>query len=136
MYRCEPLSPGERASLAKSQSLWLNAAKELRAKDVRMLFVFVPTKWRVYRDLVRPMDGSEIGGWRESDLNALLGRWCADGDIEYVDLTAGLTAAARRGELVYFLDDAHWTSAGNAVAAELLLSEGGLAKSPRQSGAK
>ncbi len=128
-YRCEPLPPAERATLAKTQSLWLAAAKETRAHDIRIVLVFVPTKWRVYRDLVVPVDGSTIGEWRASDLNGLLVRWCASHEIDYVDLTPGLVAAANRGELVYFPDDAHWTAAGNAVVAEILLSEAQL--SPR-----
>lgn len=82
-----------------------------------MMLVFVPTKWRVYRDLVEPLDGAELARWQISDLNESLAAWCAAEKIDYIDLTAELIDVASSGEQVYFLDDAHWTSAGHAAAA-------------------
>jgi hypothetical protein len=41
-------------------------------------------------------------------------------EIGFVDLTPALSAAAARGEMVFFPDDSHWTVAGNRVVADVL----------------
>jgi lysophospholipase L1-like esterase len=46
--------------------------------------------------------------------------WARSRGVGFVDLTPALTAAASRGELVYFPDDTHWSAAGNAVVAQAL----------------
>lgn len=122
-YRAEPLTRAEQATLAKTQKLWLTAADELRSQGIRLVLVFVPTKWRVYRSLVEPGEDSKLGQWLVSDLNEAIGRWAAANKLEFLDLTPSLTDTAAGGELVYFLDDAHWTSAGHAVVAEALRSK-------------
>ena len=82
----------------------------------RMLLAFVPTKYRVYHSLCRSA-GDVVAGWSPHELPAVLGEVAASLNQAFLDLTPGLTAAASRGELVYFQDDGHWNSAGIRVAA-------------------
>ena len=58
----------------------------------------------------------------------------ASPDIGFLDLTPAFVAAAAQGELLYYPDDTHWTSAGHLRAAEAVwsyLSQGGTRSSPR-----
>jgi hypothetical protein len=118
-YRCEPLSLAEQAALSGTLQVLATANAECRDRGIRLVLAFVPVKWRVYRELVRPLDASELATWRTSDLNQRLGQWAAGENIHFADLTQPLSIAAL-DDLVYYLDDAHWTGAGHACVASAL----------------
>lgn len=111
------LSPRELELWAKAQDVLEQARSLCREAGVELLLVNIPTKFRVYRDLCVPTDDGRPGCWKLSDLPDRLRQWSAAAGVEYLDLTAALTSAARRGPLVYFADDGHWTRHGHAIAA-------------------
>jgi hypothetical protein len=90
--------------------------------NARLVFVFVPLKFRVYHDLAAIPRGSPVREWRVGNLPDQMRSWLASvaPGITFLDATVPLRAAARAGELVYLLDDTHWSAAGHRVVAEAL----------------
>jgi hypothetical protein len=134
-YRCPPQSDYELQGLRMTRDVLQDAARDCQARGIRLVVAFVPAKWRVYAPLVRIDDGAELLQWDVTDLNRRLLDGIEDVEaIEYVDLTEPLAEAARRGELVYALDDAHWTAAGHAVVTERLRDVIGAMNSEKLTG--
>ncbi|MGH9389719.1 MAG: alginate O-acetyltransferase AlgX-related protein [Vicinamibacteria bacterium] len=79
----------------------------------------MPTKFRVYRDIVRLEPGAEARGWVLSNLPERLRDVVQEvsDEIPFLDLTSALSAAASDGALPYFADDSHWNAEGHRVAA-------------------
>ncbi len=99
--------------------LILIAAKQIcAAAGAKLLVAYVPRKERVYQEFCTFDADSEVPHYQFSDLPERLGAWCGEQKIEYLDLISPLKAAARRGKLVYLVDDPHWSPEGHeAVAA-------------------
>jgi len=78
----------------------------VRARGARPVVVVVPDAWYVEHPSARAPE--------------VIVAACAKLDLEVLDLTPGLRAASFKRRL-YFTRDGHWTAAGHAVAAELLV---------------
>lgn len=108
------------AQIGKLQAILASARATCDASGAKLLLVFIPRKDRVYREFCTFAADSEVPHYQFSDLPERLGAWCGEQKIEYLDLTAALKAAARRGKLVYLVDDPHWSPEGHeTVAAEV-----------------
>lgn len=104
------------ASDLESCQEFIEWASELSAQNgSRFILVYVPTKIRVYKDVV------EVVQHGQDDLSSgyasSLARWSQGKGIEFHDLTPALSAGARNGKLVYFPDDEHWTPLGHTLVA-------------------
>lgn len=103
---------------------------------VHFLFVFVPIKYRVYHGLCDIDPSAEAASWELHDIPGFVQQWAAQHDIQFVDLTSALRDRAAAGDLVYYLDDGHWTAVGHGVAAtrivEVFESKGWLSRSNHQ----
>jgi hypothetical protein len=81
---------------------------------IRAVF-FVPTKYRVYRPVLRPDEPLPHAQWEY--LSAL----CERLDLRCIDLTPALVRRSlelwQAGRLTYWPDDTHWSAEGIAVAA-------------------
>jgi hypothetical protein len=100
--------------------LTLSAAHDLcAAQGARLVFVFVPTKFRVFYDLCQFSAESDCRNWRASGLPERMQTAVKSisSDLGYLDLTPSLVDAAKRGVLSYYRDDDHWSPAGDGVAA-------------------
>jgi hypothetical protein len=88
------------------------------ANRVPLLVVFVPEKFRVYRDYCRFSPDNPCVDWVLDDLPEQLGRrvTALGPGIGFLDLTPALAAEAARGRLLYFADDTHWSAEGHQVA--------------------
>ncbi len=119
-YPAEPLSDEDAASLDVVEGLLAEAARACADRKCELVVVFVPEKFRIYRELCDwPTDGHGRT-WQPSDLPERLAAWARERAVSFVDLTPALRRAADGGELVYFADDGHWNGRGHAVvAAEL-----------------
>lgn len=109
-------------SLEGTQRCIGDACRLAQEAGSKFLLVFVPHKYRVYRDLVEPAPYSVVGKWQVDDLPDRMAKWARSHSISFIDLTRPLQRAARSGTLVFFLDDPHWNSKGNRVAAEEIVS--------------
>ncbi len=125
-----------------------------RAGGAELVVMFVPFKSQVYlpllqRSLARDeleralafyfrgtgpaVDVDTLASHRLAQ-NELMGAFCAERAIAFLDLTPMMEAAVDSGRNVYFPDDAHWNAAGHDVAAaalaEVLRARGQVAARP------
>lgn len=117
-YAAAPLSEKDRAALETAKGILLQAQRLSLQAGARFLFVYIPTKFRVYKDLCDFPEDGYGRQWQPNDLPDLWKAWLKAEEIAYLDLTDALKAAAADGELVYFADDGHFNAAGQRVAAE------------------
>ena len=115
------LPPNRRERLlARTGEILREAGALCRGQGIRFLVAFAPEAFRVYKHLCVIAEGSPLATRQSSDLPERIRRMCTAEQIAYLDLTAALTAAARKGRLVYIPGDVHWSRHGNAVASEEL----------------
>jgi hypothetical protein len=99
------------------------AAHQLAAaQGARFVFVYVPEKFRAFRDFCQFPPQSECRQWVLSGLPQLM-RTTITGispDIGYLDLTPYMVDAVKRGVAPYYTDDGHWSPEGHRVAAEAI----------------
>jgi hypothetical protein len=122
LYSSLPLTNDDLSALDQT-ILTLAAAHDLcAAQGARLIFAFVPTKFRVFHDLCQFPQESELRNWGLNDLPERLERAMGSisSDIGYLDLTPSLLAAAKRGALPYCIDDDHWSPEGHRIAAEAI----------------
>ncbi|MBI4718925.1 MAG: hypothetical protein HY763_14055 [Planctomycetes bacterium] len=119
-YDVSPFSEAELAAIDAALGVVAGAARQCADRGAAFLVVFAPIEFRVYRDLCTFDPQSEPARWAPSDLPERVARWAQGVGVAYLDLTPALREAAARGELVYFLDDGHWTAEGHAVAASAI----------------
>jgi hypothetical protein len=89
------------------------------SQGARLLFVFVPEKFRVFHDFCRFPEGSKCRNWVPNDLPERL-RGLVDSaapQVGFLDLTPELEKAVKAGALPYYPDDEHWAPEGHRIAA-------------------
>lgn len=121
-YAGAPLSEEDLASLRTAQGCFLQAQQLCVSAGAELVFVYVPTKYRVYRGLCEFPEDGYGKTWVLNDLPSMLESWCKTQAIPYLDLTPSLKESAAKGELVYFTDDGHWNSQGHEVATKAIAS--------------
>ncbi len=117
-----PLQDNELVALDRLADI-LREAYELTVNNsARFVLLYVPSKYRVYGELVNVPDYSDLNDWRPNDMPARLEEMvrAISPDIGFVDLTHSFVREAASGRLLYFHDDSHWTEEGHLVAAETL----------------
>lgn len=122
MYRSKPLSPQELRAVDETVQTLAAVEKLCVAQQTKLVFVFVPTKFRVLRSFCQFPAESECRNWEPTDLSDRLktGLRAAAPGVEYLDLTPSLVAAAAQGDLPYYPDDEHWSPAGHKIAAQAI----------------
>lgn len=115
-----PLSEEELASLDTAQNSCFQAQRLCADGDAKLVFVYIPTSFRVYCDFCEFPEDGYGRQWRPNDLPSRLEAWCKGQGIPYLDLTPALKGSAAKGELVYFTDDTHWNAKGHEVAGEAI----------------
>jgi hypothetical protein len=107
---------------ADLQRVFSEAHNLTRSIGAELLVLFVPSKFRVYHDIIELPETSDLGRWRTNDLPDRLGQLLREvsPEIGYVDLTPVLEAEARDGRMVYFPDDTHWSPQGHRTVARTL----------------
>ncbi len=104
-----------RATLAEAHAV-------CRDDGIQLIFVFVPTKYRVYGRFCEIGTGLRRRIGHPGDLPKRLGKMIAgiSEEIAYVDLTGPFVAQAEHGAILYWPDDTHWSVAGHRLAAEIV----------------
>jgi lysophospholipase L1-like esterase len=114
----------------RAQHSLREAARTARERDVNLLLVYVPMKFRVYRDFTELPPGSELRDWTLWPLPDLFAQFCLTEELACLDLTELLRDSVRAGEMPYALTDSHWSPEGHQLIAraleELLTSLGWL----------
>lgn len=99
---------------------WARTARELGMKP---WLLYLPSNNRTYYGLVRFESNSEPSArtWKPGSLPTLMGRLCAENEIEFVDACAALRESAEKGIPVYnTILDTHLNAAGSNCIGELL----------------
>jgi len=118
-YRARPLTQEELRALDLTAYTIATAYKLCSAQKARLVFVFVPTKFRVLHDLCQFSEGSDCRNWALPDMPERLqvALHSIAPNVGYLDLTPYLVEAAKTEDFPYYRDDEHWTPEGHKVAA-------------------
>ncbi len=121
-YKSHRLSPREMGDLDVVRRVLGEAGELCRRQGAQFLVVFVPSKDRIYLDHTRFAAGAEPLHWERNDLPDRLATAVqqADPDAGFLDLTPVFRQRAARGEILYFLQDTHWSPLGHAAAADAI----------------
>jgi hypothetical protein len=126
-----PWTAFERDRWERAQDTLREGARLARAHDARLLLVYVPIKFRVYRDFVEPPPGGALAGWTLWPLPDLFEDFCRREGLACLDLTGLLREALRAGGMPHAPPDSHWSPEGHRLVArrleEILASSGWLA---------
>lgn len=120
LYEGRASDAAQQAALDATVAVLAEADRLTRAAGARLLVGFVPTKYRVYHDLLTVPKGSALRTWEVNDLPARLGARLAASGIDFLDLTDALRNAVRSGDRPYYADDSHWSATGHRIAAEAI----------------
>jgi hypothetical protein len=109
----------ERTGVERIRSVLAEAHDVCRSHGVRLVVVFIPTKWRVYRDFCAFETDAACLRWGLDDLPGVVEEVVArvSGEVTFLDLTPRFRAQAAGGSLLYLPDDTHWSAEGHRVAA-------------------
>lgn len=125
-----PWTEFERNRWDRAQQTLREAARATRERGVSLLLVYVPIKFRVYRDFIELPPGSELRDWTLWSLPDLFAQFCRTEGLACLDLTDLLRDAVRTGGMPYAPTDSHWSPEGHRLIAraleELLMSLGWL----------
>jgi hypothetical protein len=108
--------------LARVRSILAEADALCRRNGVELVVAFLPSKFRVYRDVCAFEPDSPCRSWPVDELPRALETAVASISpaIKFLDLTPGFRAEAGAGTLLYLPDDPHWSAEGHRVAARVL----------------
>jgi hypothetical protein len=90
-----------------------------RDHGIALLLVYIPIKFRVYREVIQLPLGSPLHQWNAwAALPGKFSEFCAAASVACLNLTDPFQRAVRDGVAVYPLTDTHLSPEGNALAAE------------------
>lgn len=122
VYSSPGLSKNDLSALEETVGTLAAAHRLCVAQRARLIFVFIPTKFRVLRKFCQFPPQSECRNWAVNDLPEYLRKalMSISSEIGYLDLTPVLQDAAKGGILPYYPDDDHWSPEGHKIAAETI----------------
>lgn len=122
VYPSAPFTKEDLDALDETDRTLAAAHNLCAAQGTRLIFVFIPTKFRVFRRFCQFPPGSECRDWDVNDMPERLEEAIGSisPDIGFLDLTPKLADAVKRGSLPYHIDDDHWSSEGQKIAADAI----------------
>jgi hypothetical protein len=116
------LSGKDRTALKELRLILGQAHNLCHAVDAKFLFVFAPTKFRVYRDFMVFDTEAQPRYWVLNDLpkkiEAMVHEDFPDGG--FLDLTNAFVEQAKQEPLLFFDYDTHWSGEGHREAASAI----------------
>lgn len=111
--------PANQFGLTQSRIAFQQAAERVKIWAGDIVFVIIPTREEVYDDLTEPLMGkTELDKQRSARLAML--DLCTGLELNCLDPLSDFQRRARQGEALYYTDDMHLNTAGNAALAELV----------------
>jgi hypothetical protein len=110
----------ERDRWDRAQHTLREAARTTRERDVNLLLVYVPIKFRVYRDFMELSQDSEVRDWALWSLPELFAQFCRTEGLACLDLTGPLRDSVRTGGMPHAPTDSHWSAEGHRLVAQAL----------------
>jgi hypothetical protein len=119
LFPGNPLSAKDVRALDETTNILSEAYKLSSNKGVKLVVLFIPTKFRVYKNIVESMNSVECNDWVVNDLPTRLHKKISEisDDIGFIDATPTLIESVKNGGNPYFLDDSHWSPEGHLVVA-------------------
>jgi hypothetical protein len=112
------------------ETRWARAADTLRTaaamsreRGVKLLFVFLPIKERVYRPYVEIPAGNPARGWNFWPIRDRFDAFCRAESLPCLDLTPVFQNDLAAGNIPYLPTDTHWSAHGHDLVAETLRAE-------------
>lgn len=96
------------------------AAAYANDRDIKMIFMYVPIKYRVYHPFIEIESDSPINNWELWELPQLFSEFCSTANVACINLTAMLQEAVDEGKMPYAPSDTHWSAEGHRLVAERL----------------
>jgi hypothetical protein len=120
--RALPFSKQDLDAIDETTRIIADAHNLCAAQGARLIFVFVPEKFRVFHAFCQFPQGSECPNWVVNDMPERFQKAVpsVSSDIGYLDLTPSLVDATKRGAVPYYPDDDHWSPEGHKIAAEAI----------------
>lgn len=120
-YGSVPWTEYEESRWARARASFEMGLAFAREQGIEVILVYVPTKYRVYRDVIEVPPGSPLEHW---DVWTMLPKQfrnlCTSVSIPCIDLTDRFQQAIREGKRVYAPTDTHWSAEGHAIVADEL----------------
>jgi len=107
----------------RARSVFEEAAAYAGDQDIKLIFMYVPIKYRVYRPYIEVDPDSPVNDWELWQLPRLFSEFCSTAKVACIDLTGMFQADVREGGMPYAPTDTHWGAAGHRLVAERLESE-------------
>lgn len=115
-----PWTDFERSRWERAQHTLREAAEVTQTHDVKLLLIYVPIKFRVYREFIDLLPGGELRGWTLWPLPELFAEFCRSEGLACLDLTDLLRDSVRAGGMPHALADSHWSPEGHQLIARKL----------------
>jgi len=122
-----PWTDFERYRWERAKQTLRDAAAFTREHGIGLILIYVPIKFRVYRDFVETPPDSEIRTWTLWPLPELFQQFCRAEGLTCFDPTEPFRDLVRRGGMPYAFADSHWSPEGHRLVAERLV---GMLASP------
>jgi len=120
-YAAVPWRPYEEERWATARKAFEEGTAFARERGIEVVFVYVPIKYRVFRDFIQVPEGSPMARWNAWPLLPVRFQdFCASARVPCVDLTDRFRQAVAEGRLPYPTNDTHWSPEGHAIAAAAL----------------
>jgi len=110
----------EEERFTKTKQALLEAERECRENECRLVIFFIPMKFRVYGGYSTFPPHSPSVEWRPWDLADRFIDFCQQSGLDCLDMTTPMQRAAAAGKLLYAPEDSHWNRAGHRFVAELV----------------
>jgi acetyltransferase AlgX (SGNH hydrolase-like protein) len=122
LYTSAPLSEEELNAFDQTTHALKEAHTLCAAQGIRLIFVFIPTKFRAWHKSCQFTQESACRNWTVSDLPERMESAvkAISPEIGYLDLTPYLANALNKDVISYYPDDDHWSPDGHRIAAEVL----------------
>lgn len=134
-YGAVPWTDYEETRWGKAMANFREGIEVAHNAGVHVMLVYVPIKYRVYRDFIQVPNGSPMQRWTTwSTLPGKFLELCRSVPVPCLDMTGPLQQAVGNGINVYAPTDTHWNRDGHATVAseiERALSSLGWLSTPR-----
>lgn len=104
----------------RAKATFQEAAAYATDQDIKLIFMHIPIKYRVYHPFVKFDPDSPVNDWELWPLPRLFSEFCNTTNATCIDLTEMFQMAIRNGEMPYAPTDTHWGATGHQLVAERL----------------
>jgi hypothetical protein len=104
----------------RAQQTLTEAMRVAREQGIHLLLVYVPIKFRIYRDFIEFPRHDELRDWTLWPLPNLFAAFCRAEGYTCLDLTEVFRDSVRAGGMPHALADSHWSPEGHQLVAQHL----------------